>query len=229
MKKTMMMLGVVGACLFLMPSIVHAAAFVDPDKDGVYENDEAISMGAYGTIQAGDATWKYSNEAEGEKTWTFSFSTSSSYIYFQLVPSSVDIESVSVNTGDGFVPIIPDKISGGIQPVLIQSANSRATTLTVTVITTDTADKGCMLDVAPQELSCTVVNGLYFDDDGNNVTEEQYNEICGGVVPTPDDDPNDIPNSETGSVVPYIAIGGGLLAIVGVYLISRKSNKVYKI
>ena len=228
MKKTMIMLGVMVACLFLMPSVVHAAQFVDPDSDGVYVNDTAISMGRYGTIAAGDASWTYSDEAEGEKTWTFSFSTSSSYIYFQLVPTSVDIEGISVNTSNGFMYISQPQISGGIQPVLIQSANSSATTLTVTVITTDTADTGCMLDVSPQELSCTVVNGLYFDDDGNNVTAEQYNEICGGAT-TPNDGPNDIPNSETGSVVPYIAIGGGLVAIVAVYLISRKSNKVYKI
>ena len=69
--------------------------------------------------------------------------------------------------------------------------------------------------------------GIPLDDNGNAISEEEYNQVCGNTT-TPGDN-NDVPSPETGSVVPYIAIGGGLLAIVAVYFFSKRSNKVYKI
>ena len=102
----------------------------------------------------------------------------------------------------------------------------------LTVITTDDpVDDGCILNVSPiNTLDCsTSIPGFYFDNDGNSISQEEYNEVCGNTTTTTPESPGDIPNSpQTGSVVPYIAIGGGLLAIVVVYLLTRK-NKVYKI
>ena len=53
-----------------------------------------------------------------------------------------------------------------------------------------------------------------------------YEEVCEGVTPDEPDVP-DTPN--TGNPIPYIAVGGGLIAIAGVYFYSRKSNRMYKI
>ena len=228
MKKNIMLLSVLATLLFALPSAVNAAtSFEDNDGDGVYENASSISMGQFGNIAAGDMTWTYSDEEEGIKTWTISFETSHKFIYFSLIPSSVSIDSVTVG-GTGFAKVGQDSSGDGIADILIENGNSGSARVTVTVITTDTADEGCQLNVSPLNLNCSVnIPGIYFDDNGNEISAEKYQEVCGNTT-TPDD-PNDVPNSQTGSVVPYVAIGGGLLAIVAVYLFSRKANKVYKI
>ena len=226
MKRNIILLGVLATLLFVLPTKVSAAAFVDPDSDGVYENDEAISVGQFGTIAAGDASWTYSDEEAGEKTWTFNITVnnSDSYVYFTLVPSFVSIESVS-SSGDYL--LAARNQDGENLDVLFEPAGT-GNHLRVTVITTDTGDEGCLLDISPLSLNCSVdIPGYYFDDNGNAISEEEYNQVCGNAT-TPED-PNDVPSPETGSVVPYIAIGGSLLAIVAVYFFSKRSNKVYKI
>ena len=227
MKKIIVILGLVASFMFVMPMSVKAAAFVDNDGDGVYENDAAISVGRYGSVAAGDMTWKYSDEEAGEKTWTISFDVSSgyNYVYFTLVPSFVTIDSVSVSSGSNYVLANQTSSSNGVTVFFESTSGGR---LELTVITTDTAEEGCLLNISPLNLDCSVsIPGYYFDDNGNSITQEEYNQVCSN---TSTDNPDDIPNSpDTGSVVPYIAIGGGLVAIVVVYLLSRKSNKVYKI
>lgn len=228
MKKNILF-GLLAAVLFIFPFKVNAAiSFDDTDGDGVYESTADLAIGQYGTIAKGDFTWRYSNEEAKEKTWTISFSTNKAFIYLSLVPQSLTIDSVNVE-GTGFALADQDSIGDGMAGVLIQNTNSSAATVTITVITTDTSDKGCMLSISPMNLNCSVnIPGFYFDDNGNEITEEEYNTVCGNATPNPDV-PNDVPNSETGSVVPYVAIGGGMLAIAIVYIVSRKSNKVYKI
>ena len=227
MKKNIILFGLLAMMLFSVPFKVNAAvSFTDNNGDGVYESSASISAGQYGTIAAGDFTWRYSDEDNGEKTWTISFSTNKKFIYISLVPAFVSIDSVSVE-GSGFVKANQSSLGEGMVGLLIENTNSSSAKLTITVITTDTSDKGCMLSVSPLNLNCDVsVPGFYFDNNGNVITEEEYNEVCGNTTP---ENPNDVPNSETGSVIPYVAIGGGLLAIAAVYLISRKSNKVFKI
>lgn len=229
MKKNILLLGVLAALLLTLPIQVHAVpvSFVDPDQDGTYENEAEISVGRYGTIAAGDMTWRYSDQEAGEKTWTISFDTSSPFIYLSLVPAFISIDSVSV-TGTGFANAAQDSSGDGMVDLLIENMNNGSARVTINVITTDEAEEGCILNLQPLNLDCSVsIPGFYFDNNGNAITAEEYNTVCGNV--TPPDDPNDVPNSETGSVVPYVAIGGGLLAIAAVYLISRKANKVYKI
>ena len=226
MKKIIVILGLVASFMFVMPMSVKAAAFVDNDGDGVYENDAAISMGQFGNIEEGDMTWEYTDEEAGEKTWTISFVTSHQYIYFSLIPDALDIDSVVVS-GTGFALLDQANAGDGMVDVMIESANNGGGEVTITVITYDNADEGCQLSVSPLNLDCSVqVSGLYFDNSGNVITADEYAEVCGNVTP---DDPNDVPNSQTGSVIPYIAIGGGLVAIALVYFISKKANKVYKI
>ncbi len=230
MKKNILLLGVLATMLFGLPSVANAAVtFEDNDGDGVYESTASISAGRFGTIQAGDMTWTYSDEEAGEKTWTITFDTSSPFIYLSLVPAFISIDSVNVS-GSNFVLASQDRSGNGAADILIQNVGSGSSTLTITVITIDKADEGCILNISPLNLDCSFSGGgFYFDDRGNEITAEEYNEVCGNTTTTPSDDPNDIPNSQTGSVVPYVAIGGGILAVAVVYLFSRKSNKVYKI
>ena len=227
MKKNIIYLGVLATLLFVLPLQASAVSFTDDD---LHVSTEDISMGQFGTIEAGDFTWTYTDEEAGEKTWTISFDTDSSYIYFSLVPTDLTIEGVNVS-GTGFVKRNQQNASDGAVDVLIESANSGTGRVTITVTTLDVPEGECMLNVSPLNLDCSVnIPGIYFDNNGNEITEEEYATICGNTVPDDEpDDPNDVPNSETGSVVPYIAIGGGLVAIVAVYLFARKSNKVYKI
>ncbi len=227
MKKRFVLFLVL-ATFIVLPLSVSAApvSFSDDDGDGVYENDAAISMGQFGNIEEGDMTWEYTDEEAGEKTWTISFVTSHQYIYFSLIPDALDIDSVVVS-GTGFALLDQANAGDGMVDVMIESANNGGGEVTITVITYDNADEGCQLSVSPLNLDCSVqVSGLYFDNSGNVITAEEYAEVCGNVTP---DDPNDVPNSQTGSVIPYIAIGGGLVAIALVYFLSKKANKVYKI
>lgn len=224
-KKITMVLSLVAVALLIMPKEVLAAGFTDDDP---HLSTEDISFGEFGTIKAGDYSWTYTDEEAGEKTWTISVDTNSKYIYFQLVPKSVEIRNDNdVKVNSGFVIVSQKENSNGTRDIFIESSGS-SSRLTITVKTYDTADTGCLLNVSPYRLNCSVkIDGYYFDDNGQPISEEEYNQVCGNTT-TPDD-PNDIPNSDTGSVVPYIAIGGGLLAIALVYLFSKKSNKVYKI
>ena len=215
MKKLIMIASVLAAVLFVVPVKVEAA-----DQSGSY------AAGRYGTVEW---EWEYTDEEQGIKEWSFYLTASRDlqYLYFQFVPVNVTINSVSEGREFGRV------LSGNY--IFLESTSgisSGERVLLFTVITADDegADEECELSISPQNLNCSSnISGYYFDNNGNSITQEEYVEVCGNTTPTDPDDPNDIPNSQTGSVVPYVAIGGGILAIVVVYLFSRKSNKVYKI
>ncbi len=64
--------------------------------------------------------------------------------------------------------------------------------------------------------TCRVVNGKYYGKNGTEVTEAVYNSEC-------------VTNPKTGSFLPYIALGTGLVLAGVVFAISRKNNKLYKI
>ena len=106
--------------------------------------------------------------------------------------------------------------------------NKKTELMTITADIVDASKKECQLDYSPLGLSCFTVDDYYFDDKGNEVSKEDYTKACDGTPTTPEN-PNDVPSPDTGSVIPYIAVGGGLIAIAGLYLYSRKSNKVYKL
>ncbi len=236
MKKVILLFGVVASVFVLMPSSVYAAepaGFVET-SDGVYVNEQAISAGRYGTFEAGDVSWTYESaedEADGVKTWNYYLTVGSvdfEFLYMSLVPTGVDIDAVT--PGDSFLMVHPSN-DNGITTVLLQATGSlnegdRVLLFTVRTVDQDGAEE-CLLETAPLNLDCSVnVPGFYFDNDGNEISAEEYAQVCGNVTP---DDGNDVPSPETGSVIPYIAIGGGIVALIAVYLLTRKSSKVYKI
>lgn len=231
MKKITVILGIVLVLFYSLPINASAASYV---KDGdTYKINADVSVGKYGVIKAGDATYKYTDEAEKIKTWNFYITAEEDldYVAINLLPVSLEIQSVKVG------PLF-NKLSSDNEKILMEvksagSAKKGDRILLFTVITKDTADTGCTLSISPQNVeACSVVDGNYFDKNGNRVTEAEYKASCEGTTeptPIPPDDPNDIPNSDTGSVVPYVAIFGGLMAIAGVYFYSKKANRMYKL
>lgn len=63
---------------------------------------------------------------------------------------------------------------------------------------------------------CKIVNGKYYGKNGTEVTAEVYEAEC-------------MNNPQTGSFVPYVVIIAGIALAVGVFTISRKNTKLYKI
>ena len=235
MKKITVILVTIMMMLYVIPMKVSAEEFStdfrDSDGDGVFESTSAISAGRYGSFAAGDITYEYTEGSDKERTWSFYLTVGSNdfdYVYMLITPTNVSIDGVSTDTSS-FLPLNTISEAGGY--LLYEVAGDLEAgdrVLLYQIITTNTSDEDCQITVSPGELNCSVnIPGIYFDNNGNVISEEEYQEVCGNTTP---DNPDDIPTSpETGSVVPYVAIGGGLLAIVVVYLFSRKSNKVYKI
>lgn len=66
---------------------------------------------------------------------------------------------------------------------------------------------------------CKVENGVYYDANGNQVTEEAYKESCS----TPTENP------QTGSFLPYTIIVIGLAVAGGLYIVTKKNNKMFNV
>ena len=235
MKKITVILVTIMMMLYVVPVKVSAEEFstdfTDSDGDGVYESTSAISAGRYGNFAAGDITYEYTEGSSEERTWSFYLTVGSNdfdYVYMLITPTNVSIDSVTTDTSSFLALNSIPETGGTLLYEVAGNLEAGDRVLLYQIITTNTSDENCQISVSPGELNCSVnIPGIYFDNDGNVISEEEYQEVCGNTTPG---NPDDIPSSpETGSVVPYVAIGGGLLAIVVVYLFSRKSNKVYKI
>lgn len=76
---------------------------------------------------------------------------------------------------------------------------------------------GCGNKITVEEsYTCRVVGGKYYGKNGNEVTEAVYNAEC-------------VTNPQTGNSMPYLVIIAGIVLAVGVFTISRKNTKLYKI
>lgn len=230
MKKLTIILSVIGLLLAVLPMNASAAGFKD-DGSGNFCNDADISAGRYGTFKAGDVCYKYTDSANGIKEWTYRLTTKTNVktVYLEVQPSS-SIEIQSITAGSGILKADDTKTSTGNSLFLLTAnsngINSGETVTLFKVVTKDLATEGCYLNISPLNPACQVIANTYLDKNGNVITKEQYAEVCEGITPGDPDIP-DTPN--TGNPIPYIAVGGGLIAIAGVYFYSRKSNKMYKI
>lgn len=72
------------------------------------------------------------------------------------------------------------------------------------------------VDEKEEKNTCKIVGGKYYGKNGNEVTKEVYEAEC-------------VSNPQTGNFVPYIVIVAGIALAVGVFTISRKNTKLYKI
>ena len=71
---------------------------------------------------------------------------------------------------------------------------------------------------APEAPKCQIVDDTYYDANGNEVSEEAYNESC-----TTDENP------QTGSFLPYTLIIAGIALAGGLYYLTKKNNKMYQV
>ncbi len=73
-----------------------------------------------------------------------------------------------------------------------------------------------VITVEQKKLICKVENGKWYDKNGKEVTETEYNASC-------------VTNPKTGNFLPYTIVGAGIVLIISVFAITRKNNKMYKI
>ncbi len=102
---------------------------------------------------------------------------------------------------------------------IVFTVNNKAEKCAVQLIPCYTEDgkNGCGNSVqVTEEHICKVVDGTYYGEDGSEVTAEEYAAQC-------------VSNPQTGNFVPYIVIIAGIALAVGVFTISRKNTKLYKI
>ncbi len=216
MKKLMGLLSLIAIMLCILPANVSA-------------DSKSVNIPAYGTLTIDETPWTSENKVV---TQVYSITKSGPITAITIIPV-LNVSNVKITASSYFDIIDEQTGSDGSVTVYLKAKNGTGVNGTKTELLTAVADgndnipsEGCNLSYSPISLNCsTKVEGYYFDDNGNSITEEEYKEACEGVVPPS----NDVPSPDTGSVVPYIAVGGGLIAIAGVYLYSRKSNKVYKI
>lgn len=65
---------------------------------------------------------------------------------------------------------------------------------------------------------CRVVDGVYYDANGNEVSEEAYNAACTTAE-----------NPQTGSFLPYTLIIAGIALAGWLYYVTKKNNKIYQV
>ena len=213
MKRFLVMLSLVVASIIFIPNV-----YAD----------------RYYNITVEESEWQTSQDGQVVENATYYVDkTIGGYVYFEIIEDKnvkVDPNPNNIVTGPNFDKISAQKTDNGML-VLFKAKdgvtiNSKTEVFTILVSIVDPSIKECKLNFSPYGLSCAQIEGHYFDANGNEVTAEQQAASCEGYVA---EEP-DVPNSpQTGSVIPYIAIGGGLAAIALVYLYSRRSNKVYKI
>lgn len=220
MKKVISLLSII-TFMLIMPLNVHAES-------------KSQNVVAYGTLTIDETPW---TSVTNSVTQVYSITKSGPYTAITIMPVK-NLTNVRVTASANFDIVKQTKLSDGSVTVLLKAKNGTGVNGTKTELLTAVADgngniatEGCNLSYSPMSINCnTNIEGFYFDNDGNSITEEEYKVACEGATPTtPPSDDQDIPNADTGSVVPYLAIGGGLIAIAGVYLYSRKTKKVYKI
>ena len=105
------------------------------------------------------------------------------------------------------------KIVASITLDVASSAPSTDTCL-ITLETADTPDT----PETPESPKCQIVDGVYYDANGNEVSEEAYNEACTTAE-----------NPQTGSFLPYSLIIIGLALAGWLYYVTKKNNKMYQV
>ncbi len=192
-----------------------------------------------------ETTWQ--DKPNGGKYFTQTYyvtSTTKGYVYLNLLEVNnvqVDMSNIGAAVGSSFDLVYASRTNitdnnGTVSAVELLfkvkdgvTLNGKTELFTVAADILDPSKKECSLAHSPLTFNnCMVVGNHYFNDEWVEVSEEEYHKVCDNVTPTtpPDDVPD---NAQTGSVVPYIAIGLGIVAIGALYLYSKKSNKMFKI
>lgn len=225
MKKISIILSVIGLLLMAMPIKASAAEMKEVMNSTVRY---------YGTLTVMESSgWE--SKPDGSKFVTqvvYVTQTVGGYVYLDIVQTTnTKIDKILPSAS---FELVKSEDSANGKRVLLKAkgtVSGKTEAFTVTADIVDPSLSECKISYSPLGVSCITIedksgNTLYLDKNGNSITKEQYTEVCEGGTPTEPDVP-DTPN--TGNPIPYIAVGGGLVAIAGVYFYSRKSNKMYKI
>ena len=137
-------------------------------------------------------------------------------------------KTFSIKNGNGWSGTITKSETGnGIDIKLTNSTGltSRKVIVSINLTVSDNADSTdtCMVtlssvDTPTSTPKCQVVNGVYYDANGNEVSEEAYNEVCATSE-----------NPQTGSFLPYTLIIAGLALAGWLYYVTKKNNKIYQV
>ena len=124
--------------------------------------------------------------------------------------------------------ITKSETGNGIDVNLTNSTGYTAGTRKIVAsITLDVADSTPSTDTCriilgttetPENPKCQIVDGVYYDANGNEVSEEAYNEACTTAE-----------NPQTGSFLPYTLIIIGLALAGWLYYVTKKNNKIYQV
>lgn len=218
MKKRNLVLGVlVTLCMLVSPVITNAAAGTIFGA-----SDEAMTTttesGSVAIANNGDNTKIYLGVDVTSGTFTAYNATltlkNSNFSFNKITPATGWTGSAKENA-DGTISISLTNTTGVttgkhlVATVSLSVASATATTETCTIglspVTTTTTPK------------CTVSNGKYYDNNGNEVTEAAYTAACTTTE-----------NPQTGSFLPYVVIIAGVAVAVGL-AIATKKNKMYRL
>lgn len=210
MKKLVVLLSL--AVMLVMPLNVNAAS---------WSEEKVLSKNSiYGELSAREMPWEGNDPTQLEVYIT----KASEYISLTFTVNNLkDVKFMEAAN----ITVVNSDFKDNVLTVLLKTKDGKAITKKTEVGSAmgypiDT-EKGCSIAVTPQTLACAKLDNMYFDKSGKAITEEEYNEVCSNITTEPGDD------VQTGSVIPYVAIAGGLIAIAGVYLYSRRTNKMYKL
>ena len=173
------------------------------------------------------------------------------YVYYtlnEIKNVKIDINSIQTSLNNNFELVSVSKVETMVNDVEVSavevlvkpkdgykvSGKTELFTVLADIVDPNIQDElKCSLTYTPLVLNnCSQVGDHYFNDKGVEVSKEDFDKACSGQPSNPSDVPgDDVPDepAATGPVIPYIAVGLGLVAIGGLYFYSRKSNKMFKI
>ncbi len=202
---------IVLAMMVILPMRVHAAL----DFSGFYCDDK---------VTAADGTVTKTCYVVGKATNGSSISK---------FTGSLTLQNMSIKTITASNPWTDNSKGTNLEFNASQAVSSSSFTIATIVFTVDNTAEKCAVQLVPcydengkygcgnsvnvtEEHVCKVVDGKYYGKDGSEVTAEEYASQC-------------VSNPQTGSFVPYVVIIAGIALAVGVFTISRKNTKLYKI
>ena len=226
-KKNLVLSLIMLLCVAFYPSVANASAFafgssvtisdaMDTSNTTLNENTDRIENNGANTrvylgVQVtGDTTFhNYKVDLKlGNSNFTFSRGSRSSNWTGTITQDENDPTLIHIDLTN----------TNGVTAGLHQVA-----TITLNVDSSVESTETCSIsldvnnETTPENPTCEIVDGKYYDDNGVEVTKEEYEEIC--LNPE---------NPQTGSFLPYAVIIGGIVVAVGLYMFTKK-NKIYHI
>ena len=219
MKKFVLLIGFIAMVVAFMPLNVSAQS----------SNTEWYGTMSWEELKQDNSSWIPKSDGSGyyiRQDYSITKTSDGGYVYIEFEEKN-NVKVSDKEIGGAFDLVYETKTTNGVAYLLKtkdgQAINGVETSL-ISVIAdiVDVEVLECALNPRPLSPNCAKIGDTYLDNTGKEISASEYAAAC-------ESKPNDVPTPETGSVIPYIAIGGGLVAIALVYFYSRRSNKMYKL